>query len=170
MKLSDAFKILKYHGLYKGLRRIIDEYRENIHFDKKFNVITSKLKFEENYNNEKFIKGENKWYQPTYFSPLKKIAIQLDKKIKKNTLIFDLGSGYGKPLIILNHFINQNNIIHGVELDVTFKKIFEENLARFNSNFEFLNMKVEEINYEEILTKHNLSDFEIIVHNKNSFS
>jgi hypothetical protein len=29
---------------------------------------------------------------------------------------------------------------------------------------------VEEINYEEILTKHNLSDFEIIVHNKNSFS
>tara|TARA_Y100001958_G_C21155767_1_gene490836 strand:+ start:445 stop:1134 length:690 start_codon:yes stop_codon:yes gene_type:complete len=172
MNFKDAINILKYHGLLKGIKRIKDEFFETILFDFYFNVKTRKLKLQEEYNDKNFIIGEHKWYQPTYYSPLKKISIYLNKLVQneKNLIIFDLGTGYGKPLLILNNFIKKNNFLIGVELDKSFEKIFRYNVNKYNENNWFINKKVEEIDYQKTIDKFSLKDFVIIVHNKNSFS
>lgn len=172
MNFKDTLKILKYHGLLKGIKRIKDEFFEIILFDFYYNVKTRKLKLQEEYNDKNFTIGENKWYQPTYYSPLKKISIYLNKLVQyeKNLIMFDLGTGYGKPLLILNNFIKKNNFLIGVELDKSFKKIFRHNVNKYNENNWFINKKVEEIDYQKTIDKLSLKDFVIIVHNKNSFS
>lgn len=172
MNFKDTLNILKYHGLLNGIRRIKDEFFEIILFDFYFKVTTCKLKLQEKYSNKNFIIGEHKWYQPTYYSPLKKISIYLNRLIQneKNLIIFDLGTGYGKPLLILNNFIKKNNFLIGVELDKSFEKIFKNNINKYNKNNWFINKKVEEADYQKTIYKFSLKDFVIIVHNKNSFS
>mgnify|MGYP001300306887 CR=1 FL=1 len=172
MKLSDTLNILKFHGFYKGFRRIIDEIFEVIFFDYYFNIHTRKLKFEKDYTNKNFVYGENKWYQPTYYTPLKKISLYLNKILlsKKNLIIFDLGAGFGKPLFIISRFINKNNYLVGIELDESFEEKFLENLKKKNKNIKFINDKVEKVDFEKIIQSYELNDSSIVIHNKNSFS
>ena len=168
MNFKDYYNIIRFHGFYKGTLRIKDEIFEIHYFDWKFNVNTRDLKFANQYNNIDFNPDEHKHQQPTFYTPLKKVALYLNKisSSKKNAII-DLGCGYGKPLIILNKFINSKNYLYGVELDIDFKKIFLTNLKI--NNVEFVNKKVEDfkmIDFYDALDK----DVEtVIFHNKNSF-
>ncbi len=131
MKFIDIKNILWHHGIYNGLRRIKDELVEIKLFDFLYNVNTSELKFRNEYNSNKYNPISHKWYQPTYYSPLKKIAKFLDNIDKtKKKIIVDLGTGYGKPLIILNKFLKSTNFLVGVELDHSFEKTFLTNFKK----------------------------------------
>ncbi len=172
MKLKDIITIIKYHGIVNGIKRLKDEFFEIIIFDLFHNVNTRMLKLENMYNINSFKVGEHKWYQPTYYTPLKKIAVFLNKilYLQQNLIIIDLGTGYGKPLIILNKFLKKNNYLIGVELDKSFQNVFINNLRKKNKKIIFINQKVEDVGYKALIKEIELKDFTIIVHNKNSFS
>ena len=170
MKLIDIKNIFRHHGIYNGLRRIKDELVEISLFDIIYNVNTSALKFKDKYKISRYDPSSHKWYQPTYYFPLKRIAKFLNNIDKsENRVIIDLGTGYGKPLIILNEFLKSRNKLVGVELDHSFKKTFLSNL-KGNKKVIFLNDLVEELSYKDLLFKDLLKSPTLIVHNKNSFS
>jgi hypothetical protein len=112
--------------------------------------------------------GGDKWYQPTYATPLIKALEFLKKNIlyyKKDEVIFiDIGCGKGKPNYIFSKLYPQIDSC-SVELFDYYKKFFINNLKLVTKNFIFLNKKAECIN----LNLFNKKKF-IILHNKNSFS
>lgn len=177
MNIYDIAKIYHHHKLVNGTKRIFNEIYENYFFDLKYKTLTRKLRFPKDYNASQYNSSIHKWYQPTFYTPLKKISIYLDKILNsekdlsnfKNTIIFDLGTGYGKPLLILNKFIKKNNFLFGVELDSFYKEIFDDNLNKLSKNFQFLNTSVEDLSFEEIFKNYS-EEFILIIHNKNSFS
>ena len=167
--------LIKFHGLFKGLRRYYDEIVECVFFDLFNGVKTMGIKPPSKYEVNNFDINSHKHYQPTYNSPLKKIALFLKNKIKyKNVIIYDLGTGFGKPLIILGKILikssAENIKLIGVELDPAFKNTFDENLKKIYNNqkkinINFENNKVEDINFNSIENETTL-----VIHNKNSFS
>ena len=177
MNLKDITKIYKHHKFINGTKRICNEYYENYLFDLKYKTSTKTLRFPKDYNVSNYNSSLHKWYQPTFYTPLKKTSIYLNEILEsngdlskfKNTIIFDLGTGYGKPLIILNKYIKKNNFLYGVELDSFYKDIFHNNLDIHSKNFHFLNTSVENLNFGQVLKNYS-EEFILIVHNKNSFS
>ena len=175
MNYLDIKKIISYHGLLKGTRRIFDEIRENHLFDLLNNCTTRKIKFSEDYKNDIFYNQQkHKWYQPTYYTPLLKVGKELKKIVPmdSNVLCIDLGAGYGKALMILNKvFKNHNFCSLGIEFDISFKKIFDDNLKKFLKKTLFINQKIENVDFHKIIEQ----QFEeskknkiLIIHNKNS--
>lgn len=177
MNFKDIIEIYKHHNFINGTRRILNEFYENLFFDLKYNTSTSTLRFPKDYEIKNYKSNEHKWYQPTFYTPLKKISVYLNSILQnhknfsefKNVIIFDLGTGYGKPLIILNKYIKKNNFIYGVELDKFYEEIFNNNCFKHSKNFHFLNILVENVNFEKIIADYS-EKFVLIIHNKNSFS
>jgi tRNA G46 methylase TrmB len=181
MNVSDSLNIIKKHGLKNGLRRIKDEFYENYLFDLLNKTSTREIIVKKDYkrlfykNNINLINkrhyeegGGDKWYQPTYQTPLLKCLEFLKKDIlsfKKREVIFiDLGCGKGKPNYIFSKFFPQVDSL-GVDLFIYYKKFFTNNLKLVTKNFIFLNQKAENLNLS-LLSDKKL----IILHNKNSFS
>lgn len=181
MNFEDFFNIIKKHGFQNGLKRIRDEFFENYLFDLINKTSTREIVVKKNYgkffnnnNDNKKIKnfntwgGGDKWYQPTYATPLINALEFLKNDIlyyKKDEVIFiDIGCGKGKPNYIFSKLYPQIESC-GVELFDYYKKFFINNLKLVTKNFIFLNKKAECIN----LNLFNKKKF-IILHNKNSFS
>lgn len=168
MNFKDYYNIIKFHGFYRGILRIKDEIVEIHYFDWKFKVNTKDLKFANQYKHIDFNPDKHKHYQPTFYTPLKKVGLFLNKfQLSKKNAIVDLGCGYGKPLIILNKFINSDNALYGVELDIDFKKIFLKNFK--NKNVKFVNKKVEDFKMIDFYETLDRGTETVIFHNKNSF-
>jgi tRNA G46 methylase TrmB len=180
MRFNDILSIIKKHGLYNGLRRIRDEFFENYLFDLVNKTSTreivvkknySKLFYNNNDNKKKILMlrgGGDKWYQPTYATPLIKTLEFLKKNIlyyKKDEVIFiDIGCGKGKPNYIFSKLFPQITSC-GIEMYNYYKKIFINNLKLVTKNFIFINEKAQCINFN-LFNKKKL----IILHNKNSFT
>jgi tRNA G46 methylase TrmB len=178
LKWVDIFNIIKKHGLSNGSKRILDEFFENYLFDLVNKTSTREIVVKKDYrklfhkNNNHNDSHENvsgdKWYQPTYKSPLIKSLKFLNKNIcyykKKEVIFIDLGCGKGKPNYIFSKLFPQIDSC-GIELFDYYKKIFINNLNRVTKEFIFLNGKAECVNLNFINNKKL-----IILHNKNSFS
>lgn len=170
------FKIIKYHGLLKGLRRSFDEFVEIDLFDFFNNVSTSKIKNINDYEKNKLFNSKvHKHYQPTYFSPLKKITLFIMKKILyKKIIVVDLGTGYGKPLLIIGNVLKSLNNTQikliGIDLENSFKKIFNQNMNNFFTNSKNIKTKFENSKIEKFNFNFEEGEFCLIIHNKNSFS
>lgn len=153
-------------------------YKNNLNFVKK-NIVRksgkkSKTKREIETRKKTGVEGGgteglgDKWYQPTYQTPLLKVLEFLKKDIlsfkKKEVIFIDLGCGKGKPNYIFSKLFPQIHSL-GVELFAYYKKFFTNNLKLVTKNFIFLNQKAENLNLNLLGNK----KF-IILHNKNSFS
>ena len=182
MNFEDFFNIIKKHGFHNGLKRIRDEFFENYLFDLINKTSTREIVVKKNYgkffnnnNDNKKIKifstwggGGDKWYQPTYATPLIKALEFLKKDIlyfKKDEVIFiDIGCGKGKPNYIFSKLFPQINSC-GIEMYNYYKKFFINNLKLVTKNFTFINEKAQCVNLN-LFNKKKL----IILHNKNSFT
>ena len=175
--IRDIITLYKHHKFINGTKRVLNELYENLFFDLKYKTSTSNLRFSKDYNIQNFDHNKHKWYQPTFYTPLKKVSIYISSLLQnhkdfsecKDVIIFDLGAGYGKPLIILNKYIKKNNFLYGVELDKFYEKGFYNNCSKYSKNFHFLNISVENVSFEKIIKDYS-KNFILIVHNKNSFS
>jgi hypothetical protein len=183
MFIFDVYKILNYHGLYKGAKRVIDEFFENYLFDFFNSTLTREAVFKKNYkdifykkdlnikkikeNKDKIILGD-KWYQPTYSTPLIKSLEFLKKVIlsyKNYEVVFiDIGCGKGKPNYIFSKIFT-NIDSYGIELFKYYKSFFIHNMKLVSQKYFFINKNVLDINVN-IFSHKKL----IILHNKNSFS
>lgn len=174
MNTQDIINIIKFHGFFNGSRRILNELIENELFDLINGCFTKKPVMITDYSqNNNFDKIRHKHYQPTYYSPLKKILLDIRKSSENNDVVFiDLGTGFGKPVFIFNKFFNSNqNYAFGLDLEKNYETTFQKNLNKFDVNNYFLYGKVEEYEYQSLLSEKNLLDNDniLIIHNKNSF-
>ena len=174
MNTQDIVNIIKFHGLIKGSRRVLNEIVENELFDLFNGCYTTKpVMIKDYHNNNNFDKIKHKHYQPTYYSPLKKILLNIRNSQKNQSATFiDLGTGFGKPVFIFNKFFdNANNFAFGLDLESNYEPTFKKNMRKFKSNSSFLYGKVEEFDYQNLFIKNNLlnNGGMLIIHNKNSF-
>ncbi len=184
-KLTDYVNIIKYHGLFKGLRRAKDQFFENDLYD-----ITNKTNFSEILGGDQFygsIDGTNSssvmHYQPAYTSavtsPLKHLAKSEPSIGASSACYIDLGAGRGKTMHIAKKCIQHLTTI-GVDLNGSLLDDAAKNLG-FSEPTDFCNKDtdiedsaiksrlikkdVNHVDYTDILEPYDT----VIVFNKNSF-
>lgn len=170
----DFIRIVKFNGFYNGIKRFRDELFENYFFDFFNKTQTRQIVIKKNYRkilqvNKKIkICLGDKWYQPTYSTPLIKSLNFLKKDIlsyKNYEVCFiDIGCGKGKPNYIFSkHFPHIAS--YGIEIFNYYKNFFIHNMKLVTKNFYFINKNALDINVK-IFQKKKF----IIIHNKNTFS
>jgi tRNA G46 methylase TrmB len=147
----DFIRIVKFHGFYNGVKRFRDEIFENYFFDFFNKTQTRQIVIKKNYRkilqvNKKIkICLGDKWYQPTYSTPLIKSLNFLKKDIlsyKNYEVCFiDIGCGKGKPNYIFSkHFPHIAS--YGIEIFNYYKNTFSGyNLTKILKKFMKLNIK-----------------------------
>ncbi len=174
MNTQDIVNIIKFHGLIRGSRRVLNEMVENELFDLVNGCFTKKPVMISDYNNNgNFDKIKHKHYQPTYYTPLKKIFLEIRKIQNYQNIVFiDLGTGFGKPVFIFNKIFDDfKNYAFGLDLEENYKTTFDKNMIKFKTKSFFLYGKVEEFDYNNLFISNNLLNDKntLIIHNKNSF-
>ena len=145
--IKDIYEILKFHGIIKGLIRSKDYISQNVLFDIKHNVKTTKIKLVKSL----LIHPKDKWYQPCYYTPVINAFSFLNKLVElKNYEVgfLDLGCGKGKPSIIFSK-LKFSFTNYGFDIDYDLKNEFISNNLKFNKNNFFINEDINNIDFNK---------------------
>ncbi len=175
-KIEAYKKIMKYHGLVKGIRRVYDQFMQNDLYDIVHSTNFTQILAGDSYYNIDTSSASVMYYQPVYTSAVKRPILDLIKNhpiIGASSACFvDLGCGRGKSLHVAKSNLQHITII-GIELNeillndarinLTSKETGQNTCHSTKSSFILAN--VNDVDYSKLL-----KDFDVvIVFNKNSF-
>lgn len=185
----DAYlNIIKYHGPYKGLRRVLDQYLQNDLYDDLHSTNFSQI-----LSGDQFYSSVNvndsaavMHYQPVYTAAIKKPLIYLSQNYPavgaSSASFLDLGCGRGKALHVARSVFQHISVL-GIDLNPLLLADAAKNLgimpqstgtapnqislgAWYGDRKEKLNASnVNDVDYETLLSPYDV----ILVFNKNSF-
>jgi SAM-dependent methyltransferase len=173
-KISAYKNIIQYHGLFRGVRRVFDQFSQNDWYDVINKTNFSKILSGDDFYNSVDAKGTAVMhYQPVYTAAIKQPIQDLITNHPvvgaSSTCFIDLGCGRGKALHVAKSMLQHVTPI-GVELNTSLLADAKKNLKSVrvtpsDSKSIFVNSNVNDVDYDDLL-----SDFDVvIVFNKNSF-
>lgn len=190
MESQSAFQrygqIIKYHGLARGARRVLDQVFQIDMYDWKYSTNTRLI-----LSGDDFIKfvGEGRaaaamHYQPVYTSAVRQPLMHLVAKFPvvgaSSTCFLDLGCGRGKALHVARSVLQHTSLI-GIDLHPGLLSdagrnlglaVADENGNRENGGYivdkpkiKLILSNVNDVSYDAVLAPYDV----VIVFNKNSF-
>ena len=89
--------------------------------------VTQKTSMIKDYHNNNFDKIKHKHYQPTYYSPLKKILLNIRNSQESKCHIHRFRNWFWQTCFYFNKFFdNANNFAFGLDLESNYEPTFKE--------------------------------------------
>ena len=158
-RLQAYLNIIKYHGIFTGLRRVWDQFTQNDYYDIKHGTnFTQIMAGEDYYKGLNTKTTEAMHYQPVYTAAVKKPILDLIKTHPvvgaSSACFIDLGCGRGKALHVARSTLQHVTTI-GVELNEILLTDAKNNLEQFNQpdKTQFLYSNVNNVDYKNLLIK-----------------
>jgi len=168
-------KIIRYHGLFRGVKRVIDQITQLDLYD-----IWHSVNFSEIMEGDEFYSTINPkdrasimHYQPTYTAavkaPIKFLANNYQVIGASSACFLDLGCGRGKSLHVARSCLKHFNLL-GIDINPILIKDAAQNLGVGEGSYlkakqVLIAGNVNDVDYGELLSPYDV----IVVFNKNSF-
>lgn len=173
-------RIMKYHGPYKGLRRVFDQYWQSDRYDDRHETNFSQI-----LSGDQFYasigagdQASVMHYQPVYTAavrrPLEFLAHNYSVLGASSTCFLDLGCGRGKALHVARSVLQHITIL-GIDLNTHLLEDAAKNLnvnghaagaeRQNNAKLKLIASNANGVDYETLLSPYDA----ILVFNKNSF-